>query len=96
VLVVKNWEIKKKEIKTNKEFWYKKIERNIERDIEVNLALKRSGWSVIRLWGKDIIKRTDDCVKKIEILIRKKEKYLNADIYKSIFKLIQYQSIRTK
>ena len=48
----KDWETKKYEIKSNKEFWHKKIERNIMRDKEVNQKLKNDGWTVIRFWGK--------------------------------------------
>lgn len=61
-----NWEKRKKDIKTNKSFWIKKIERNIERDKEVSILLKKQGFKVIRLWGKDIMKNTDKCVRKIE------------------------------
>ena len=53
-----NWEDKKKEIKSNKEFWIKKIERNMQRDIEVNTQLNEDGWTVLRFWGKDIKKDT--------------------------------------
>ncbi len=31
-----NWEEKKPKIKTNREFWIAKIERNMQRDEEVN------------------------------------------------------------
>ncbi len=33
----KDWEQRKFDIKSNQEFWYKKIQRNIERDKEVNI-----------------------------------------------------------
>ena len=62
----KNWNEKKQEIKSNREFWFKKIERNIERDKEVTKELKSSGWTVLRFWGDDIAKKTDTCVKRIE------------------------------
>lgn len=61
-----DWENKKSEIKSNKEFWYNKIEKNIQRDIEVNKILAMQGWKVLRFWGKDILKHTNDCIKKIE------------------------------
>lgn len=44
----KNWETKKHEHKTNIDFWHKKIERNIERDVEVNRQLTNDGWTVLR------------------------------------------------
>lgn len=62
----KDWEIRKNSIKTNKEYWLKKIERNIERDNEVNKKLQEDGWTVLRFWGKQILKETDQCVKIIE------------------------------
>lgn len=65
----KNWAVKKNEIKSNQEFWYQKIESNIKRDKEVNLFLTSEGWTVIRFWGKEIIKNTEACVIKIEFAI---------------------------
>lgn len=47
----------------------KKISRNRERDDEVNKQLLFLGWTVIRFWGKDIIKNTDECVKVVEEVI---------------------------
>ena len=69
----KDWETKKHEIKSNKDFWYKKITRNIERDKEVNEHLKEEGWLVIRFWGKEILKNTEQCVNKIEKEILKRK-----------------------
>lgn len=61
-----NWEVRKNDIKSNQEFWIKKIEGNIKRDIDVNRILKQQGWKVIRFWGKDIQKNLEFCVNKIE------------------------------
>ena len=47
-------------------FWIKKISRNIERDEEINKKLLFMGWTVIRFWGKDILKNTDECIRVIE------------------------------
>jgi DNA mismatch endonuclease (patch repair protein) len=61
------WQEKAKaEHKSNQEFWYKKIERNIERDKEVNETLKNLGWTVLRFWGKEIEKDTKKCADTIE------------------------------
>ena len=57
-----NWEHKKNDIKTNRDFWIKKIERNIERDKEVNDYLRSQGWIVLRFWGKEIEKNCEHCV----------------------------------
>ena len=40
---------------------YPKIERNIERDKEVNEALEAEGWIVLRFWGKEIKKDAGHC-----------------------------------
>ncbi len=64
----KDWEILKPRLEKskNKEFWQKKIARNMERDDETNKRLLFLGWTVIRFWGKDILKNTDECVRVIE------------------------------
>ena len=46
-------------------FWREKIERNMERDRRVSRKLRRSGWSVIRLWEHDINKRPESCMSKM-------------------------------
>lgn len=61
-----DWEVHKTDHKTNKEYWIKKIERNIQRDKQVNKVLKESGWLVLRFWGKDIENNLLLCVKKFE------------------------------
>jgi DNA mismatch endonuclease, patch repair protein len=48
--------------RTNRDFWLPKIEGNIRRDAEVNELLARLGWTVLRFWDDDILKRTDACV----------------------------------
>ncbi|MBN1184951.1 MAG: DNA mismatch endonuclease Vsr [Bacteroidales bacterium] len=57
----KDWTEKKHDIKSNQEFWIRKIERNIIRDHEVNKKLREDGWEVIRFWGKDIEKNLRNC-----------------------------------
>ena len=44
----KNWETEKFRIKSNREFWWKKIEGNINRDFLVNETLKMNGWKILR------------------------------------------------
>jgi len=57
---------------TNSTYWIGKITRNIERDNIVNKQLQYAGWTVIRFWGKDIIKDVNLCVKAIEEIIFEK------------------------
>lgn len=61
-----NWNIKKKKITTNREYWIAKIEGNIARDQKINKQLEDMGWRVLRFWGKDIKKHLDECVSIIE------------------------------
>jgi DNA mismatch endonuclease Vsr len=60
-----NWEERSADIKTRREFWIPKIERNIERDKEVNEKLASAGWTVIRFWGNQIKKNTEACAKDV-------------------------------
>ena len=64
----KDWEVLKPRLEkgNNSEYWINKISRNFERDDAVNKKLLFDGWTVIRFWGKDIKKRTDECIKVIE------------------------------
>lgn len=65
-----NWEERKKDFKSHQEFWIPKIERNMERDKEVNATLKSEGWTVIRFWGNDIKKHLQECADIIETAVR--------------------------
>lgn len=52
--------------KSNSGFWKNKIEKNIERDQEVNNFLEKNGWIVLRFWSKDINKNISKCIDLIE------------------------------
>lgn len=67
-----DWANKQNEIKTNREFWIKKIERNMERDNEVNQRLRSDGWTVLRFWGHEIKKDVTACADIIEKKYREK------------------------
>ena len=64
----KDWEVLKPRLEksNNSEFWIKKISRNLERDDEINKKLLFMGWTVIRFWGNEIKKNTDECIRVIE------------------------------
>ena len=61
----KDWETRKYDFKTRQEFWISKIERNIQRDYEVNKKLNIEGWKVLRFWGNDINKNLQECLNEI-------------------------------
>lgn len=49
----------------NKEYWKRKIERNMARDRENDGKLRKSGWKVIRVWESDIKKDAEKAAAKI-------------------------------
>jgi DNA mismatch endonuclease (patch repair protein) len=57
-----NWAEKKLKIRTNREFWIPKIERNIQRDHQINKQLTDLGWHIIRFWEHELKKDFDGCV----------------------------------
>ena len=61
-----NWEERKYKIQTNQDFWIKKIEKNIQRDKNVNQKLLADGWIVIRFWSTFVKKNLNDCLNIIE------------------------------
>ena len=69
----KDWEVKQRDHKSNQDFWIPKIERNIQRDVEVDDELKRQGWKVLRFWGKDIEKNLLSCIWQIEDAIKQEK-----------------------
>ena len=71
-----DWEQRRNEIQSNKEFWTKKIESNIARDRTVNMELRKMGWIVLRFWGREITENLDRCIKDIE----RQLKYLRAPV----------------
>ena len=70
----KNWDIDRNRIKTNSEFWIKKIERNMQRDIEVNAYLESQNWKILRFWSNDIKKNLDLCLVEIQKAISERQK----------------------
>lgn len=60
-----NWEERKPKLRTNREFWIPKIERNMQRDREVNAELDHIGYKVFRFWEREIKKELDACLQKV-------------------------------
>ena len=61
-----NWHIKKEKIKTNRDFWIPKIERNMQRDKQNNIDLEKMGFTVYRFWEHQIRKDFVNCIEKIK------------------------------
>ena len=56
---------------TNPEFWIRKFELNHRRDRTVDRALRRSGWSVLRLWASEIRKAPQKAASKVRARLRR-------------------------
>lgn len=73
----KDWASQRQNIlkSNNSDYWISKIERNIERDHDNDLALKALGWTVIRFWSKDVLADSQKCVETIEeaVLLAKED-----------------------
>lgn len=49
----------------NREYWERKIKRNIERDRKVNVQLRKAGWKVVRIWESDINRDPERAARKV-------------------------------
>jgi DNA mismatch endonuclease, patch repair protein len=56
---------------TNPDFWISKFEVNHRRDRTVDRALRKSGWSVLRLWGSEIRKAPQKAAAKVRARLRR-------------------------
>ena len=67
----KDWEVLKQRLENsnNSEYWINKISKNMHHDDQVNKELMFMGWTVIRFWGNDIKKNTDECIKVIDEVV---------------------------
>ncbi len=67
----KDWEVLKPHLENsnNSQYWINKISRNMQRDDQINKKLLFMGWTVIRFWGNDIMKNTDECIKVIDEVV---------------------------
>lgn len=52
------------------QWWVAKIERNIERDREVNRILNEAGWRVVRIWASDVMSDPDAAANRVISVLR--------------------------
>ena len=57
--------------RTHQEYWLQKIARNRQRDGIVTRSLRRKGWRVLRIWGKEPTKRMKSRRHYFEIALRR-------------------------
>jgi DNA mismatch endonuclease (patch repair protein) len=56
------WEERKVRLKSNRDFWIDKIEKNMERDIRNNSDLYDLGFRVFRFWEHEVKHKLQDCI----------------------------------
>lgn len=61
--------------KSNQEFWNKKLDRNIERDKEVNFYYQSNNWSLLRVWEHDLKSNFEKKIEEIERFITKAQNF---------------------
>jgi len=58
----------------NRQYWGKKIRRNMERDRRINRELRTAGWRVVRVWESDVRKRPGWAASKVARAVRERLK----------------------
>lgn len=71
-----NWEKQKGRLKSNRKFWISKIERNMQRDRDIDEKLTKEGYIVLRFWSHQIQKQLDYCVESIIEVLHKRSQSL--------------------
>ena len=84
-----DWENRRQSIKTHREYWIPKIERNMAKDEEVNHVLSAMGFTVIRVWEHEIRKDLDDTVAMILRAVEENKAVLPASRKETSFLLKQ-------
>ena len=64
-----HWDEKKEALKSNQQFWIPKIERNMQRDQEVNNKLGEMGFAVFRFWEHEIKTDLERCLNDVLVYI---------------------------
>lgn len=67
----KDWQIVKPRLMqgSNPDYWISKIERNKERDSEINKKFTYLDWTVVRFWGEEIKKDIEGCVEVVDVAV---------------------------
>ncbi|MGA6118386.1 very short patch repair endonuclease [Sphingobacterium anhuiense] len=68
-----DWKNNRDRIKSNRLFWIPKIERNMQKDVRANLALRELEYTVFRFWTQDIIKKLPIVINQIELFIESRK-----------------------
>lgn len=55
--------------KTRKKFWNEKLDKNINRDIEVKTILESQGWTVLYVWECEVNEDIENVLNKLVVFI---------------------------
>lgn len=79
----KDWDKLKLRLENGKNgvFWIEKITRNMQRDRENEQALRFQEWTVLRFWGEDILKHTQECVQAVKEAVFEKTVFENDAVH---------------
>lgn len=70
-----------REVKTNAEFWKAKIERNRQRDRQVDELLSARGYLVLRYWEHEIRQDLEKVVSEIELILTERRRKKRGDSF---------------
>lgn len=56
----------------NSDFWKTKIQRNVQRDRDVNDRLTSEGWQVVRVWASEVERDVTPVADRIEALVTRR------------------------
>jgi DNA mismatch endonuclease (patch repair protein) len=56
---------------SRREWWVRKINDTIRRDIQVTETLRAEGWCVIRVWESDVLRDLDGTVRRVRAVLQR-------------------------
>lgn len=73
----RDWKQRRRKLErgSNSDYWIAKIERNMERDREVDARLADEGWRVLRFWESEILQATETVVERIRVSLAKQAEH---------------------
>lgn len=75
----KDFEKRKVNLKSNKDFWIEKIQENIDRDKRNDTLLNQIGWIPLHFWSEEVSKNIDCCIAELEEYINFQNEGMNID-----------------
>ena len=70
-----DWKVNRERIKSNRDFWIPKIERNMQKDERVNQALRNMGYVVFRFWSKKVLQNLEQVLNQIDLYVETRRLY---------------------